>query len=640
MIITMKKYLILGVQEDLEAFFTRAQQQGVLEFIPGKNKALSAVPKEMQCFIDAIRILRKLSPSLKSKSTHEQSAEEIALHVIHLKKEVERLSEQIRMIKLEIARVAPLGDFSKKDIAYIESEAKKVVQFFCMKTLKRKENPSDEGLIYLNTEYDLDYFMAIHDSAVSYPHMIEMRVDKPVGELKEELESIKQCLQTIEIELKEAACFQPFLQEALIAHLNTYHLEQAKNTVQYPLENSIFCVEAWIPQNKVRILYSLVNDMAIHCESIAVEATDQVPTYMENKGIARIGEDLVRVYDTPAPTDKDPSTWVFWFFVLFFSIIVADGGYGLFYLALAGFFWYKFPNLKGQKRRFLKLATVLATGCILWGVCTASFFGLELKPNDWLMQISPLQTLVVKKAEYHLRQNDDVQQDLDKKFPELLRASSGKEVIEKAVEHKDGKTSYVASDDFSRNILLDFSILLGIVHVSCSLIRYFFRNWAGIGWIFFMVGGYLYFPSILNATSMLNFLNLVDKTQATEIGLQLIFSGITIAVILAFVQKRLKGLKQLTQILEVFADVLSYLRLYALALAGSIMASTFNQLGKSAGLFGFIPILAGHSINILLGLMAGVIHGLRLNFIEWYHYCFDGGGRLFKPLTYLKSKEN
>lgn len=639
MIIPMKKYLILGVQEDLEAFFKKAQQQGILEFIPGKNKTPSAVPKEMQCFIDAIRILRKLKSTDKSKDT-EQSAEEVALYIIHLKKEIERLSEQIRMIRLEIARVSPLGDFSKKDIAYIEAEAKKVIQFFCMKTLKREENPPDEGLIYLSTEYDLDYFMAIHRAPVSYPHMIEMRVDKPVGILKEELEETQQSLQKIERELKESTCFQPFLQEALITYLNTYHLEQAKNTVQYPLENSVFCVEAWIPQNKVRVLYSLVNDMAIHCESIDVEEGEVVPTYMENKGIARIGEDLVRVYDIPAHTDKDPSTWVFWFFVLFFSIIVADGGYGLLYLALAGFCWFKFPNLKGQKRRFLKLATILATGCVLWGVCTASFFGLELKPNDWLMRISPLQTLVVKKADYHLQQNDDVQKELDEKFPQIRNAVTGQEIIEKAVEYKDGKTSYTVSDDFSRNILLDFSILLGIVHISCSLMRYFFRNWAGIGWVLFMVGGYLYFPSILNATTILHFLNLVGKTQGTEIGLQLIFSGIIIAVALALIQNRLKGLKHLTQLLEVFADVLSYLRLYALALAGSIMAATFNQLGKSAGLFGFIPILGGHSINILLGLMAGVIHGLRLNFIEWYHYCFDGGGRLFKPLTYLKSKEN
>ncbi|MFY9716297.1 MAG: V-type ATP synthase subunit I [Candidatus Rhabdochlamydia sp.] len=639
MIIPMKKYLILGVREDSKNFFKKAQQQGVLEFIPGKNKISSAVPKEMQCFIDAIRILRKLNPVDKSKNT-EQSAEEIALHIIHLKKEIELLSEQIRMIRLEIARVSPLGDFSKEDIAYIEEQAKKVIQFFCMKTLKRAENPPDEGLIYLSTEYDLDYFMAIHTASVNYPHMIEMRVDKPVGILKEELEETKQSLQKIERELKESAYFQPFLQEALIIHLNTYHLEQAKSTVQYPLENSIFCVEAWIPQNKVRVLYSLVNDMAIHCESIAIEEGEVVPTYMQNKGVARIGEDLVRVYDIPAHTDKDPSTWVFWFFVLFFSMIVADGGYGLLYLALSGFCWFKFPNLKGQKRRFLKLATILATGCVVWGVCTASFFGLELKPSNWLMRVSPLQTLVVKKADYHLQKNDDVQQELDGKFPQIRSAVTGQEVVEKGVEYKDGKASYAVSDNFSRNILLDFSILLGILHISCSLMRYLFRNWAGIGWVLFMIGGYLYFPSILNTTTILHFLHIVGKVQGAEIGLQLLFSGIIISVALALIQHRLKGLKHLTQLLEVFADVLSYLRLYALALAGTIMASTFNQLGKSAGLFGFIPILGGHSINILLGLMAGVIHGLRLNFIEWYHYCFDGGGRLFKPLTYLKSKKN
>jgi len=69
------------------------------------------------------------------------------------------------------------------------------------------------------------------------------------------------------------------------------------------------------------------------------------------------------------------------------------------------------------------------------------------------------------------------------------------------------------------------------------------------------------------------------------------------------------------------------------------MASTFNDIGQDVGLLiGWIVILFGHSVNILLGLMAGVIHGLRLNFIEWYHYCFDGGGRLFNPLMKLIHK--
>ena len=48
--------------------------------------------------------------------------------------------------------------------------------------------------------------------------------------------------------------------------------------------------------------------------------------------------------------------------------------------------------------------------------------------------------------------------------------------------------------------------------------------------------------------------------------------------------------------------------------------------------FGFFILLCGHGVNIVLGIMGGVIHGLRLNFLEWYRHCFEGGGRLFNPL--------
>ncbi len=70
------------------------------------------------------------------------------------------------------------------------------------------------------------------------------------------------------------------------------------------------------------------------------------------------------------------------------------------------------------------------------------------------------------------------------------------------------------------------------------------------------------------------------------------------------------------------------------------MARTFNSMGLEIGLVvGSVVILAGHSINLLLGTMGGVIHGLRLNFIEWYHYSFDGEGRLFNPLRRLRMKQ-
>ncbi len=70
-----------------------------------------------------------------------------------------------------------------------------------------------------------------------------------------------------------------------------------------------------------------------------------------------------------------------------------------------------------------------------------------------------------------------------------------------------------------------------------------------------------------------------------------------------------------------------------------IMANTYNTLGADLGpIFGAIVILGGHLINMTLATMGGVIHGLRLNFLEWYHYSFEGGGHLFNPLRLRKAK--
>ena len=68
------------------------------------------------------------------------------------------------------------------------------------------------------------------------------------------------------------------------------------------------------------------------------------------------------------------------------------------------------------------------------------------------------------------------------------------------------------------------------------------------------------------------------------------------------------------------------------------MAQTFNDLGQALGFAaGMLVILLGHGVNVLLSIMGGTIHGLRLNFLEWYRYSFEGGGKLFEPLKRLKS---
>jgi V/A-type H+-transporting ATPase subunit I len=641
MIIDVKKYLILGVKEDIDQFFARAQQKGIVEFISPLSKKGVEVTAEIQHLLNAMRILRKLPVKKPYEGGGDlQFADETALRILSLKAEVERLSEEKRLLETEIVRVAPFGDFSLDDIDYIERQGKREIQFFCMKSEKAHASNISDEVIFIGSDYDLDYFIAINKEARSYPDMIEMRIDRPLGELQTHLGFVKESLHQLEAELKGYAGHLEFLHEALVERLNDYNLVTAKKEVAFPLNNSLFAVEAWVPVNKTNTLYAIIDGMAVHCEQISVEEHDRVPTYMENKGVGRIGEDLVKIYDIPATTDRDPSRWVFWFFVLFFSMIVADGGYGLMYLGLCLYFKFKFPTLKKSARRFLKLATILASGCIIWGVLTSAFFGIHIHPKSWLGKISVVQYLATKKADYHVEHKDDVYRFWVSKIPQLSTVKSGETFLDEGIVIKNGRAEDEVRDTFSDNVLLEFSLIVGVIHISLSLLRYLWRHWAGIGWVCFMVGAYLYFPLILKATSMLHYLNIVDKPTGEAIGLQLIYTGIAVALFLALLQKRLKGIGEITVVIQVFADVLSYLRLYALGLAGAIMAETFNDIGQGVGLFlGVLVILAGHGINVMLGIMAGMIHGLRLNFIEWYHYCFDGGGRLFRPLMRLKPKE-
>ncbi|MFQ5729278.1 MAG: V-type ATPase 116kDa subunit family protein, partial [Waddliaceae bacterium] len=400
---------------------------------------------------------------------------------------------------------------------------------------------------------------------------------------------------------------------------------------------SLFAVEGWVPKNKIDKLNTIVEDLDVHIVEIAVESDEIVPTYLENKGVNRIGEDLVNIYDTPSNIDRDPSLWVLVSFAIFFAMIIRDGGYGLVFLAAALYFRYKNPKIRNTSKRVWKLCVLLFSSCILWGILTHSFFGINFAPDSIVKKVSVLNWLVDKKVAYHMEKKDPVYKEWMDAFPELEKAQTSEQFLLGTKKEANGKITYKMHDAFTDEIMMELALLAGIIHISLSFLRYLDRNWSGIGWIIAIIGCYLSFPKLLQATTMAHYVLGFDRDLIAQEGLYMIYCGLSLAIILAIIKHKALGLLEITNLIQIFGDILSYLRLYALGLAGSIISGIVNDLaGSMIFMGGILLLILGHSLNMALAIIGGIIHGLRLNFIEWYHYSFEGGGKRFNPLRKMK----
>lgn len=640
--VDVKKYLFVGLSASREQFFKKAQREGLIEFIDiAGNKAIETDPI-VHDFLWALKIFRGLPVVEQLEGVSYEKAIPVTQKVLSLQASIEKAEEDARLLQLEIARIAPFGNFSLTDIDYIEREGHRKFQFFYSKRDAAPEIWDHPEVFRVGTEDGLDYYMAINPKPREYHGMVEVKIEQPLQTLKEQLATVESQRHRDESEIRSLAKYDHFLRGALIHRLNETNVRTVESFTAPLAEGALFAIEGWVSQDHVKKVDEFCSQSQIHCEEIAIEEEDRIPTYLDNKGPGLIGEDLVNIYDTPSHTDKDPSGWVLCSFALFFGMIIGDAGYGLIYLLFSLFLYYKYREKQGYIKRMIKLALILSVTCIVWGVLISSFFGLNLGPDNPLRKMSLMGWLVDKQVEYHVENKDQIYQDLVKKFPKMAEAKDPESFVDSISEKgREGETTYPVYEGFADNTLFELALFVGTIHVILSLARYLKKNWSGIGWILFLIGAYLYFPYKLKTTSLIYFVFGMNPEVAASQGLILIYTGVALAIILALIRKKWGGIFEFMTVVQVFCDVLSYLRLYALALAGLMMAVTFNEIAIMVGpVFGFLVILAGHLINMALGIAGGIIHGLRLNFLEWYHYSFEGGGKPFKPLKLLSEHDN
>lgn len=356
----------------------------------------------------------------------------------------------------------------------------------------------------------------------------------------------------------------------------------------------LFALEAWVPREHIDELAAYAQQHGFVFEYRPPAPDESPPTLMRNPPRVEAGEDLVNFYMTPGYWTWDPSAIVYVSFGIFFAMILADAGYaavlGLGLLLM----WRKLgrpttgdalltsaadieqgqpaaPRTAGQRFRPMLLLIVLTS--LVYGVLVGSYFGLAPPSNSLLGRL-------------HLLDMTNSQR------------------------------------------MMGISVLVGASHVILANVmdarRY--ADWrdglASLGWAAAVGGGLLAAAGF--AIPAAAFLKVVGGVAAA-IGLLLVLS---------FTARHEKplgrligGLLGLTKISAAFGDILSYLRLFALGLASASLATAFNDM--AAGIHSGLPrlglllallvLLFGHALNLLLGVSSGVIHGLRLNVIEFFN---------------------
>lgn len=401
-------------------------------------------------------------------------------------------------------------------------------------------------------------------------------------------DSLRRQLNQIEIELDdiqaehEALSRWIFLLSKNLARVEDQVALQVANTHAKD-QDGIFMVQGWVPQRSLKRLDAFAAQKQLAFLAEPPQPEDTPPTLMDNPPVFQGGQDLVTFYEVPGYRTWDPSSVVFLSFALFFAMILSDAGYALVLVALLAWYWKSMGKSPGSQH-FRIVAVVGLALSVIYGILVGSYFGLEPPAGSLLAAFK-----VLNLQNY--------------------------------------------------NAMMQFSIAVGCLHLAFAnaVMAYRAGGFANkakpLGWIAVTFGGlalYLGWPAGIGL--------LVG-------GFFVIFLGGCVGSKKRFPLGIIDGLSSLAGVSKLFGDVMSYLRLFALGLASASLALTFNQLAGQVhqavpglGLFlSLLILLLGHGINLVLGIISGFVHGLRLNYIEFFHWSLPEEGPAFQAFA---KKEN
>ena len=605
MITPMTKLTMLIYHRDYKKFLVDLREHGVVH-IHAKKQTLQddnmkAKMAEVKHVNNVVKLLGQLSTVNGQQALTTELRNEELLNFIDSKfAEIDSIQQQIASLQKEDSVYDVWGKFPEEEIKQIHNNNWDL-RFFSVPQGKYDESwEQDFNAFIINEISGTKYFTTltsknkevnIEAEAFHFPSMTKSEIKTQIEELKNKLNEARQYLGDISQDAIKR------LNEYKIAVQEDADFYKVSEAAQHLADDKIMALEGWVPKEIEADTTSWLCKEEIYFEASEPEkGVDNPPIKLKNRRFARLFEMIGNLYSIPTYWELDMTPFFAPFFVIFFGFCLGDLGYGSL-ICLVTLVLILSKKLKDMNN-VLWLGFFLGLGTVIMGTISGTFFGIPLLDVD---------IPIVNKLKGIMFQPDGLY-----------------------------SAFYVSL------IIGVFQILFGMCLKIINQIKLYGFQAAipTIGWVIMLLGGIVTF--------------LLDGI-GTPFYICMIVGAILIYLLNGPINSFAAPFKNIGSGLwdtynmatGLLGDVLSYIRLFALGLSGSILGLVFNDLAISmkpdipvlGTIVMIIILLFGHTMNIALSALSAFVHPMRLTFVEFYKNSgFVGGAKEYKPFRKLGIK--
>ncbi len=575
MIVPMKKISVIVQSKDIDSTLKNLAKLGALHIEhqrPPVNEDIDLLNQKYGSLSRAVEML----PDLDAVVETYDKPDELVDDIFDLVDKKEMLVEGIKNIKKNIGLWEEWGDFDP-GIIYRLKEKHVSVRLCNLSKKDLRSVPDGVAVEELFRKGNIFYCALVSREEIDLPFDVIKLPEQSLRDMRVSLERETKKLAEIERILTDVSKYKTALlsyKKRLSSIIEFKKAAEGRGDFE-----KLSYLRGYCPLDKVNSLEKIAESEKWGLIVEDPSEDDNVPTLIRNPRWVEIIRPVFKMIGTiPGYREVDISLWFLLFFSIFFGMLVGDAGYGLVFFIATLFCNIKFAK-KVKNRSIFFLTYTLSICAIIWGVLTGTFFG-----QAWLPQrVVPL-------------------------LP-LLRESANVQAL---------------------------CFFIGAFHLSIAHLWKFIRKMPSVralseaGWICMLWLGYFIAKRLILGQEFPEGQEFTEGQEFPEVAKWLLIAGSGLIILCTNPSRNIfKTISSgiggfLLNVVNSFTDVVSYVRLFAVGAATVAVADAFNQMASGIGhgnlLAGFltaIVLLFGHTLNILLCAMAILVHGVRLNVLEF-----------------------